>query len=86
MKPRTTLTLLLAASLVLSSAASALSSPRSSIDSGTISGGNYRLTSRDVPLGVVSVGGAYRLLGPSGPGQQAGGCCCTWIPCVLGNP
>jgi len=86
MKPRITFILLLAASLVLSTAASALSSPRYRVDGGTISGGNYRLTSGDVHLGVVSAGGAYRLYGPSGPSLQVGGCCCTWIPCVLGNP
>jgi hypothetical protein len=86
MKPRIAFILLLSASLVLSTAASVLTSPRYQVDGGTISGGDYRLASADIYLDVVSAGGAYRLYGPSGPSLQVGGCCCTWIPCVLGNP
>ena len=86
MKQRITLTLLLTATLVLSAAASASSLPRYQAGGAAISGGNYQLTNSGIQIGAVSAGGAYRLQGPSEPRLQIGGCCCTWIPCVLGNP
>jgi hypothetical protein len=86
MKPRITLMLLLIVSLLLSVGAGARSAPPYHVESGNLAGGNYQLTSSAVQAGNVAAGGAYRLLGPSEPNLQVGGCCCTWIPCVLGNP
>jgi len=85
MKTRITLLLFLIAFLLLSTGAGALSAPRYQVETGIISGGSYQLTSFRVQAGSIAAGGAYRLLGPSAPNLQGGGCCCTYLPCILRN-
>ena len=55
------------------------------VDSGTISGGGYRLTPATWQVSGVASGGSYRLVGPASPGPVGSGCCCTYLPCVLDN-
>jgi hypothetical protein len=83
MKTRITLLLISLASVLLSTGAGALSAPRYQVETATISGGCYRLTSSGPQAENVSAGGSYRLLGPSAPTGQGSGCCCTYLPCTL---
>lgn len=83
MKARTILFLFLVAFLLLSTHAGALSVPRYQVETTTISGGSYRLTSFEIQDGSIAAGGAYRLLGPSAPNLRGSGCCCTYLPCIL---
>ena len=83
MKTRITLLLLLIAFLLLTTASGALPPSRDQGGPGTLSGGNYRLTTLGTQAVPVSGGGAYRLTGPSASGLQGSGCCCTYLPCML---
>jgi hypothetical protein len=83
MKARTILFILLVAFLLWSAGASALSGPRYHVESSTISGGSYQITSFGAPAGSTATGGAYRLQGPSVPDLRGSGCCCTYLPCIL---
>jgi hypothetical protein len=85
MKKRITFLIILLALVLLSTSAGALSAPRYQVETGTISGGSYQLTSAGPQTGNVSAGGAYRLLGPPVPAQQNSGCCCTYLPCIQRN-
>ena len=85
MKTRITLLLIVFAFVLLSTGVGALSSPRYQVEAGTLAGGSYRLTSSGLQADNVSAGGAYRLLGPSAPTQPTGGCCCTYLPCIMRN-
>ena len=66
--------------------ASGLSAPRYQVETGTISGGGYRLTSSGTQGDTVAAGGAYRLLMPSAPTLHGSGCCCSYLPCLMRNP
>jgi len=72
---------------VLRSTALAVAQPAGpyQVDSGTISGGGYRLTPATWQVSGVASGGSYRLVGPASPGPVGSGCCCTYLPCVLDN-
>jgi hypothetical protein len=83
MRIRLTLLMILLAFLLLSTAASAVSAPRYQVETGTISGRGYQLTTLGSPAGNVAAGGAYRLLGPAAPDLRGSGCCCVYLPCVL---
>lgn len=83
MRIRFILLVFLLALLLLSTGAGALAAPRYQIETGTISGGGYRLMTLGSQAGHVSAGGAYRLLGPAAPELRGSGCCCVYLPCVL---
>jgi hypothetical protein len=69
----------------VSAGAGALSTPPYQVETATIAGGNYQLTSFGAQADPVAIGGAYLLLGPSAPELQGSGCCCTYLPCILRN-
>lgn len=48
-----------------------------------LSGGGYVLTPLSWQEGSLASGGDYRLLMEASPGLAAGGCCCTYLPCVV---
>jgi hypothetical protein len=83
MKTRITLLLVLIAFVLLSTGAGALSASHYQVETGTISGGSYQLTSFDLRVTNVATGGAYRLLGPASSVQQGSGCCCTFLPAIM---
>jgi len=80
---RFTLLLILLAFLLLSIAAGALAATRDQVETGTISGGGYQLTTLGSQADSMAAGGAYRLLGPAPAGPTGSGCCCTYLPCVM---
>jgi len=83
MKIRITLLLIVLVLVLLSTSVGALSTPGYQFEAATLAGGKYRLTSTGPQVENVSVGGAYRLLGPSAPALRGSGCCCTYVPCIL---
>jgi hypothetical protein len=83
MRVRFILLVILLAFLLLSTGVGALAAPRYQVETGTISGGGYQLTTFGSQAGNVAAGGAYRLLGPTAPELQGSGCCCVYLPCVL---
>jgi hypothetical protein len=85
MKIRITLLLILLAFVLLSTTAGALSAPRYQVETGSIAGGHYQITTSGLQVDNVATGGAYRLLGPRAPAQQGSGCCCTYLPCIMRN-
>lgn len=76
--------LLLAAGLVTVSLAESKGSYQ--VESGSISGGNYRVTMTSWRVSGVAGGGGYRLLDPAAPDSPAIGCCCTYLPCAPRQP
>ena len=85
MKIRTTLLLIVLAFVLLSTGVGALFTPRYPVESATLAGGGYRLTSFGPQADNISIGGTYRLLGSSAPAHLASGCCCTYLPCIMRN-
>ena len=84
MKTRIFLLLLLTALLLLSAGAVTGSAPpRYRIKTEALPGDAVPLTSVGVLAGATSAGGAYRLVTDSVSASKAGGCCCSWLPCVL---
>ncbi len=77
--------LILLVFLLLSAGAGALTAPRYQVETGTISGGGYQLTTFGPQTGNVAAGGGYRLLGPAAPALRGSGCCCTYLPCIVRN-
>jgi len=57
------------------------------VEQGVASGGGYHLTSLAWQVSGTASGAGYRLLGPASPTLRGpwGGCCCTWLPCVVRN-
>jgi len=47
------------------------------------SGGGYTLVPLTLPQGILAHGGAYTLLQPASSILAPGGCCCTYLPCLL---
>jgi hypothetical protein len=88
MKIRVTILIAVMVLLLLGTLASAQSNrPAQSLEvvvqAATVSGGSYQLTSPGSPIGDTSSGGAYRLLSLAAYSpSSAGGCCCTYLPCV----
>ena len=83
MRIRFTLLLILFVFLLLGIGAGALAATRYQVETGTISGGGYQLTTVGSQTDVMAAGGAYRLLGPASPGPTGSGCCCAYLPCIL---
>jgi hypothetical protein len=57
--------------------------PHGQVAQGTISGGEYRLSRSVWQVGESVRGGAYQLTTQSTQSLQSGGCCCTYMPCVI---
>jgi hypothetical protein len=70
---------------VLVSGALAQSSGPYQVESGTISGGGYRLTIANWQVSGTASGEGYRLIGPVAPELRGSGCCCTYLPLVVCN-
>lgn len=85
MKTRTIILIAVAAFLLLAGIALAQPAKRYAIERGTISGGEYQLTSLSWQVSGTASGGHYRLLCPDVPGQRGSGCCCTYLPLTLRN-
>jgi hypothetical protein len=83
MRVRIALLLILLVVVLLATSAGVQSAPRNRAETGTISGGTYRLRSFGMEADGASTGGAYRLLGPLTPSLRGSGCCCTYLPCIL---
>ncbi len=87
MKIRMTILIAVVALLLLGTAAQS-SRPSQSLEytvqAVTVSGGSYQLTSLGPEVNRTSRGGSYRLVGSSIPAASSdGGCCCTYLPCVV---
>jgi len=54
------------------------------VEVGTVTGDGYHLTGRSWHVDGPMAGAGYQLEGPVRP-LQGGACCCTYLPCVLGN-
>ena len=74
-----------AALLLLSTAVSAQPNGGHAVEAGTLTGGGYRLTSANPPPDGMMIGGGYQLLSLTQSRATGSGCCCTYLPCVLGN-
>jgi hypothetical protein len=57
-----------------------------SVQPGTVTGGNYHLTSRTWQVRGTVAGEKYVLDAPSWPELRGNGCCCTYLPCIHRNP
>lgn len=68
---------------VLVSAALAQSGGPYHVESGAISGGEYRVTMAHWHVSGAADGGSYRLPDPAASELPPIGCCCTYLPCVL---
>jgi len=53
------------------------------INQGTATGGGYHLTGLSWQVEGVVGNDHYRLVGPA---DSSGGCCCTYLPCLLRSP
>jgi hypothetical protein len=87
MKKRTLLLLLLVACL-LSSGAAAAQTDRLGAEltywvEGTASGGRYHLTGARWQFSGIASANGYHLIPQSPQAAFAGGCCCTYLPCVI---
>jgi hypothetical protein len=49
----------------------------------TLLGGGYTLLPVTQSQGILARGGAYTLLQPASSTLASGGCCCTYLPCLL---
>lgn len=59
-------------------------SPLCMVGQGVVSGGAYRLTSLSWQIDSPVSGGTYRLAVPEMPFLRGNGCCCTYLPIVVG--
>lgn len=90
MKIRTVVLAVTVAVLLVSTGASAYSGEYDpptwyTVEQGAASGGGYHLTGLTWRVSGAASGGGYRLLGPAAPALRGNGCCCLWLPCVVGN-
>jgi hypothetical protein len=71
--------------LLLTTVAMAQPDRQYAVQSGTISGEGYHLTSTSWQVSGTASGGHYRLLSPAAPALRGSGCCCTYLPMILRN-
>ena len=82
--------MLIIALLVLASGAVAQTddselSPLCMVGQGSVSGGAYRLTSLLWQINGSVRGGSYQLAVPALPSLRGNGCCCTYLPIMVGS-
>lgn len=59
--------------------------PAMSVLPGTVTGGNYHLTSQTWKVSGTAAGANYVLEAPYRPQLRGNGCCCAHLPCIMRN-
>ena len=92
MKTRIVVVVILVITLLLASWAIALArtsqhgDPISyQVETGSVTGKGYQLIYLTWQVNGALRGGGYSLLVPATPALTGSGCCCTYLPCVLGK-